>query len=210
MKRILLCLLTALSAASLQLSAENASLESVCNGLMEHPVTTGEFTQLKKSAAINRQLRSSGNFLISTEGVIWDTKKPFSSSMVVTRTALIQTAPDGSKTVLDGSKNQTFANVAGTLSSLFSGDKKSLENNFSVDFLSNASSWKMQLVPKDKTIAMTLSAVMLNGRCTSEGGTILDSMTITEQNGDCVSYTFRNQEYKDVLSDAEKSYFAQK
>ena len=79
-----------------------------------------------------------------------------------------------------------------------------------MDFLSNASSWKMQLVPKDKTIAMTLSAVMLNGRCTSEGGTILDSMTITEQNGDCVSYTFRNQEYKDVLSDAEKSYFAQK
>ena len=129
---------------------------------------------------------------------------------MVTRTSLVQTAPDGSKTILDGSKNQTFANVAETISSLFSGNKKSLEDNFSVNFLSNASSWKMQLVPKDKTVAMTLSTILLNGRCSSEEGTILDSMMITEQNGDSVSYTFRNQEYKDTLSDAEKSYFAEK
>ena len=210
MKKKLLCLLAAFSAALAVASAENASMESVCKGLMEHPVTTGEFVQLKKSAAISRQLRSSGNFLFSPDGVIWDTKKPFSSSLVVTRTSLVQTAPDGSKTILDGSKNQTFANVAETISSLFSGNKKSLEDNFAVNFLSNASSWKMQLVPKDKTVAMTLSTILLNGRCSSEEGTILDSMMITEQNGDSVSYTFRNQEYKDTLSDAEKSYFAEK
>lgn len=187
--------------------AENVTLSQVCDGLTKHQVTTGAFVQIKKSAAIKRALKSSGTFIFCDEGVVWNTAVPVCSTVAVTKTSLIQTAPDGTRTVIDGSRNQVFANIAGTISALFSGDRAQLEKNFSIDFVSAADSWKANLFPKDRTVAVSVKSIALSGKYDSDTETSLDAVMLTEASGDSISYTFREQQYKGSLTDEEKDFF---
>ncbi len=82
---------------------------------MTDKVTSGDFIQEKNAAKLKRALRSSGKFIFCDEGILWQTLKPFPSTMAVTKTSIIQTKPDGSKIVTDGSSNQVFTSVAETL-----------------------------------------------------------------------------------------------
>ncbi len=184
------------------------SFDTVCEGLTRHSVTIGDFVQVKKSASINRELRSSGKFIICDYGIVWDTQKPFHSSMVVTQTKIAQTLPDGSRTVIDGSGNSVFSGIAGTLSSVFSGDRKRLEQSFHVQFLSTTNSWKMILLPKNQEVASAISSITLGGKGPCADSSIsLDSILIDELNNDSILYTFKNQMYKEDLTDAEQTFF---
>lgn len=199
-----------LCCVSVSAQSRNVMFDSVCQGLMSHNVTSGDFTQVKRSSAVKRELKSSGEYIFSNRGIVWNTKRPFSSILAVTDSLIIQTLPDGTSSVINGSDNQVFANIAGTLSSLFSGNRDSLERNFNVKFLSTSSSWKMILSPKDSTIASALQSIVLTGTSVSQLQTSLDSMLIEEVSGDSVYYAFRNQTYKEELSDAEKAFFTAK
>ncbi len=194
---------------SLHAQGRNVQFDSVCQGLTAHSVTSGNFTQVKRSASMDRELKSSGNYIFSHEGIVWNTHRPFSSVLAITRSSIIQTLPDGSSSVIDGSDNQVFANIAGSLSSLFSGNRDSLETNFHVKFLSTASSWKMILSPKDATVANALHSIVLTGQSISDTVS-LDSMLVEEVSGNSVYYAFKNQVYKEELSDAEKAFFSAK
>ncbi|MCR5764073.1 MAG: outer membrane lipoprotein carrier protein LolA [Treponema sp.] len=195
--------------ASLYAQNRNVQFDSVCQGLTAHAVTSGNFTQVKTSPSINRELKSSGDYIFSNEGIVWNTQRPFSSVLAITNSSIIQTLPDGSSSVIDGSNNQIFVNIAGSLSSLFSGNRTLLESNFYVKFLSTSSSWKMILTPKDSTIASALQSIVLTGKSVSEQSS-LDSMLIEEVSGNSVYYAFKNQVYKEELSDAEKAFFIAK
>ena len=84
--------------------------------------------------------------LDSTLGTdMWKTLKPFPSSLVVGLTSVIQTTPDGKKTVIDASNNQIFTSISTTLSSIFSGNAKKLYENFSVAFSSDGNKWNAVL-----------------------------------------------------------------
>ncbi len=194
---------------SLHAEGKNVQFDSVCHGLTAHAVTSGNFTQVKRSASVNRELKSSGDYIFSNEGIVWNTQRPFSSVLAITNSSIIQTLPDGSSSVIDGSDNQVFANIAGSLSSLFSGNRDLLESNFHVKFMSTPSSWKMILSPKDATIASALQSIVLTGKSVSEQAS-LDSMLIEEVSGNSVYYAFKNQVYKEELSDAEKAFFSAK
>src|SRR5574344_2565993 len=114
------------------LSAQTVTFESVCTSLAAHPITTGNFTQVKQIASAKRSLKSSGTFIFSLDGIMWKTLKPFASTLVVGKTSVIQTTPDGKKTVIDASNNQIFTSISSTLSSIFSGDTGTLQKNFKV------------------------------------------------------------------------------
>ena len=72
-------------------------LQSICAALAKTPNTLGNFTQIKTISSNGRQLKSSGDFIISTEGIMWNTVKPFSSKLVVTEKSMIQVAANGKK-----------------------------------------------------------------------------------------------------------------
>lgn len=181
------------------------TLEDVCASLSSHQVTSGDFVQEKSLPNTNRKLKSSGVFVFCDQGVVWHTKKPVSSVMVVEENRLVQTMPDGKKTVIDGSRNDIFKSSARTISSVFKGDKTSLETFFSVTFSADTKVWKMELQPKDSVMASAMKKIVLSGSFSD--GASLDSMEIVQQNNLSVSYTFLNQHYRGELSNEEKLYF---
>lgn len=184
--------------------AQNATVDSVCKSFTSNPVTSGNFTQEKKIANARRSLKSSGTFLFSNQLVIWDTVKPVASSLIVTNDQIIQKAPDGSTTVISGKDNETFKGVAQSISALFAGDKSALDKNFTVKFESTATTWKMTLTPKDKTVASAMKTVIVSGTGDSKKS-VFTTLQVEESNGGSITYTFTDHTYREKLTDAEKA-----
>lgn len=205
MKKILALFLTSLLVSGA--FAQGLSLRSVCEGLSKTPNTTGDFLQIKTVNSNGRQLKSSGKFIIAKEGIMWKTLKPFPSSLVITENAMIQTAGDGTKSVMNGSDNQIFQNIAQTLSSVFSGNSAILEKNFDVDFKEvEAGKWIVVLTPKDSTIGSVMKALTLEGSISS-ANVILSSLELAEASNNKIRYEFSNQNYPKELTADEKANF---
>ena len=206
MKRILSFFAAALFTA-VSVSAQTVTLDEVCTSLTEHKVTTGKFVQERKSQKLKKPVSSSGVYIICTDGAVWKTEKPFPSVSAVTESKIIQTLPSGKKNVIDGSSNEVFKTVSKTLSSLFSGNKKQLEENFILkDFSAENEQWILMLEPKDRTIASVLRSVELKGSLSGKKAELCH-MQILQNESDCTSYEFTENRYKEELSDAEKLFF---
>ena len=170
--------------------------------LAEHSITIGSFEQEKTLSRLNRSLKSSGNFIIAVElGMVWDTQKPFPSTMALGKDYLVQSRPGGQKTVLSAQGNETFIRLAEVISTVFSGHTQRLLDNFEVYYLGSASGWELGLLPKDKAIASF--AV----RITMKGDSAIRSILINEQNGDVISYNLSNHSYPSELAPNERSFF---
>ena len=191
-------------------NAGNAlSLETVCACLAARPNTTGDFAQTKSLQTNGRKLKSTGKFIICPEGILWQTEKPFPSSLILTKEAMVQVAANGSKSVMSGKDNQIFSNISETLSSVFSGNVAELKKLFIYDFTEDKDgSWSISLTPKDSTIASVMKVLVLSGDCNVKAGTaVLDSLEMSETSGNSILYEFSNQKYPEVLSDEEKQNF---
>lgn len=185
----------------------SADLKSVCDGLSKTPITKGDFTQIKTINAKGRTLKSSGKFIISLEGIMWKTLKPFPSNLIVTENAMIQIAADGKKNVMSASDNQIFQNISKTLRSVFAGDSKELENNFKVAFENKENGlWSVVLTPKDSTIAAVMQTLELSGSSTNTQVTLL-SLELQETSNNKIRYEFSNQIYPKELTTDEKAFF---
>ena len=185
----------------------SADLKSVCDGLSKTPITKGDFTQIKTINAKGRTLKSSGKFIISLEGIMWKTLKPFPSNLIVTENAMIQIAADGKKNVMSASDNQIFQNISKTLRSVLAGDSKELENNFKVAFENKENGlWSVVLTPKDSTIAAVMQTLELSGSSTNTQVTLL-SLELQETSNNKIRYEFSNQIYPKELTTDEKAFF---
>jgi hypothetical protein len=201
---LMICLLT------FSLSAEGLTLEGVCKSLASHPNTSGDFKQTKTLQTNGRKLTSTGKFIFCPLGILWQTEKPFPSSLILTEDAMIQIAANGKKSVMSGKDNQIFANISGTLSSVFSGNAEELKKNFNCKFEEGADGgWKVYLTPKDSTIASVMKALVLAGTFEegSAAGALLTSLEMTEMSDNTILYEFANQKYPKELSADEKQNF---
>lgn len=188
---------------SFQLAAQSLTLESVCKSLASHPNTTGDFTQIKTLQTNGRKLTSNGKFIFSQEGILWQTEKPFPSSLILTKEAMVQVAANGKKSVMSGKDNQIFANISDTLSSVFSGNVDALKKNFECELVQEADTgWKILLTPKDSTIASVMKSMVLAG-----AGADLSSLEMSEASENTIRYEFKNQKYPEELSADEKQIF---
>lgn len=196
-----------IAAAVLAVSSVSAvSLETVCAGLAAHPHTTGNFTQVKKLKANGRSIKSSGNFIFGLDGIMWNTVKPFPSTLAVGKTRIIQTAADGSRTVIEAEGNPVFGSIAGTLTAVFSNDLTLLKENFTTDFSEKeGGTWTLVLTPKDQTITAVLNTLTLEGSSGAEYS--MDAIILEEASGNTITYSFFDQKYPKELTDAEKAFF---
>ena len=176
---LMICLLT------FSLSAEGLTLEGVCKSLASHPNTSGDFKQTKTLQTNGRKLTSTGKFIFCPLGILWQTEKPFPSSLILTEDAMIQIAANGKKSVMSGKDNQIFANISAD------------------------GGWKVYLTPKDSTIASVMKALLLSGSWDSgsTGGAVLTSLEMTEMSDNTILYEFANQKYPKELSADEKENF---
>ena len=201
---LMICLL------AFSLSAEGLTLEGVCKSLASHPNTTGSFIQTKTLQTNGRKLTSTGKFIFCPLGILWQTEKPFPSSLILTEDAMIQIAANGKKSVMSGKDNQIFANISATLSSVFSGNAEELKKNFTCKFEGDSKgAWKLYLTPKDSTIAAVMKSLVLAGTFEegSAAGALLTSLEMTEMSDNTILYEFANQKYPKELSADEKENF---
>ncbi|MCL2210849.1 MAG: outer membrane lipoprotein carrier protein LolA [Treponema sp.] len=171
--------------------------------LAEKPIIKGNFVQEKYLNRFDRSLVSSGNFIIAVEqGMVWETLKPFPSTMILGKNFIMQSRPDGRKSVISAQGNETFTQMADVISVVFSGQSQGLLENFKVYFLGSVSNWNMGLLPRDSAFASFVAKI------TMSGDSAIRSIRLFEQSGDFITYTFSNLSNPSGLSDHEEAFFS--
>ncbi|MBQ1670252.1 MAG: hypothetical protein II070_00495 [Treponema sp.] len=192
--------------------AKDMSVNDVLKNLTSHANTVGEFVQ-EKSVIVNgkkRLLKSSGTFIISSKGIVWNTLKPVRSVSTITDGQIILTNSDGRRSVLDIPENNDFSSFSASFSSIFKGNMENLNTNFNVVYEDSSSGgWKIFLLPKNENLASFMKKIELEG-VNLNGDSRLDSVTLFQQNGEDIKYTLTKQQVKEILSDEEKYYFEAK
>ena len=179
------------------------AFRTTCSRLAEHPFIRGNFEQEKTLTRLNRSLKSSGNFIIAADqGMVWDTVKPFPSTLALGKDYLIQSRPGGQKTVLSAQGNETFLRMAEVISTVFSGNAQGLLDNFKVYYSGDNVAWELGLSPLDKAINSFAEKIVM------KGDTAIRSIQIYEQNGDSITYMLSNHSYPAELNVHEKAFFS--
>jgi len=184
-------------------SKTTEAFKTTCSRLAEHPVVLGNFEQEKTLSRLKRTLKSSGNFIIASGlGMVWDTVKPFASTLALGKDYLIQSRPGGQKTVLSAQGNETFLRMAEVISAVFSGDSQGLMDNFNIFYVGSPAAWELGLSPKNTAIGSFAEKIIM------KGDTAIRSIIIYEQNGDTIQYFLSNHRYSAELNANEKVLFA--
>ena len=179
-----------------------ATFDTVCANLAQKPIVKGNFEQEKHLNRLNRSLMSSGNFIIATKkGMVWETLKPFPSTMIMGNDFIMQSRPDGRKSVLSAQGNETFTQMADVISMVFSGQSQGLLKNFDVYFSGTVSDWNMGLSPKNSVFAAFILKI------TMSGASAISSIRLFEPGGDTTTYTLLSHNYPEKLNDYEEAFF---
>jgi len=179
------------------------AFKTTCSRLAAHSVVRGNFEQEKTLSRLNRSLKSSGNFIIASGlGMLWDTVKPFPSTLALGKDYIIQSRPGGQRTVLSAQGNETFLRMAEVINAVFTGNSQGLTDNFIIYYSSSAAGWEMGLGPRDTSIGAFADKIIM------KGDTAIKSIFIYEQNGDTVQYLLSNHNYPAELNVNEKALFA--
>lgn len=181
-----------------------AAFLAVSERLAEHPVTKGTFEQEKILSRLGRSLKSEGNFIIAAaRGMVWETLKPFPSTLVLGKEYMIQSRPGGQKTVISAEGNETFLRLAEVLSAVFTGNARGLLDNFEIFFrvMDSGRTWELGLSPLDRAIGSFAA------RITMSGDEVIRFIMINELNGDITRYTMANHNHPAELSANEKALF---
>jgi outer membrane lipoprotein-sorting protein len=175
---------------------------AVCEAMAEHRLMRGNFVQTKTLKRLNLSLVSQGIFVVDAgQGIIWDTRSPYSSVMAVGRDFVVQSSA-GRTTRLDTADNAAFVRISETMSAIFTGDIQKLTGNFKLFFTEEGKAWTLGLLPNDAAIRSFARAIVING------DSALRTVILYEQNGDTVTYELSDHSYPSVLSSNEKAYFA--
>ncbi|WP_375760891.1 outer membrane lipoprotein carrier protein LolA [Corallococcus exercitus] len=180
--------LLALAFALLSVSAHAADLvKDVRARLVDAPLVRGQFEQKKTVAGFKKPLVSKGDFLLARDqGVLWNTRTPFASTLTLTRKSLsAEQGAGGAAYHLDSTKEPALAAVNELLFALLSGDVASLQKRFKVEgALVGAAGWKLELTPTDAGLARVFKHIRL------EGDGYVRQVQLDETRGDSSVITF--------------------
>nr|BDT33814.1 outer membrane lipoprotein carrier protein LolA [Myxococcus sp. MH1] len=201
MKRVLLLVALLWGAAA---SARDV-VSQVRERLVDVPLLRGDFEQKKTVSGFKKPLVSRGVFLLSREqGVLWDTKAPFASTLTLTRKSLSAEQGTGAASYhLDASKEPGLAAVNEVMFALLSGDVKALSRRFKVEGeLVGAAGWKLTLTPTDTGLQRVFRSIHL------EGDQYVRRVQLEEARGDSSVILFDKLSQTPPPSDAEAGRLA--
>lgn len=179
-------LLLALACAAVAAQAADLQAE-VLKRLDASPVLQGEFEQSKSLKGFKNPLVSKGEFLLArSQGIVWETKQPFASTLVITRERLLARRADGSvATQMEASREPALRLVNELMFALLAGDLAALSQRFKVEGeLQGAQGWKLQLTPTDALLAGQFTGITL------EGDRHVKAVRLAERNGDTTQIRF--------------------
>jgi hypothetical protein len=134
--------------------------------LSNAPVLRGQFEQEKHLQGFKNPLLSKGDFLLARDrGVVWITRSPFASTLVLTKERLQIRQADGSTRSLADQGSSPAVNTANALlMALLSGDIEILSRQFRLqESLAADGGWRLQLVPKQGALKKIFKSIELQG-----------------------------------------------
>ncbi|MCF0214859.1 MAG: outer membrane lipoprotein carrier protein LolA [Fibrobacteraceae bacterium] len=180
-----------------------AEAEQVLKKFAESAVVQGNFKQIKYIKKISRSFEAEGTFLIAKDyGVVWNTEKPFKSTMIITQTQMIQKSASGMVSKMDASENAVFGEFSKTIQSIFSGDLKSIEEHFTLNPPKSSNTKGITLAPKEKAVRQVIDNIQLNIT-----GNELKNIIMTDSDGNLLTYEFSNQETYKTITEVQKQLF---
>lgn len=197
----LLCLATAGRASA---AGGETLIERVKRRLSDAPVQRGDFEQRKSVKGFKHPLVSRGDYLFARErGVVWRTREPFASTLVLTRERLVSRGADGAAaTTLDARSEPGLRAVNQLLFALLAADLATLAQRFRIEGQApEAGPWALTLTPRDAALAAWLQRVEL------QGDRQVQSVQWQEASGDASLVRFSGQAGADRLSPEEAARF---
>lgn len=180
------CLAAALALAHPVVYCADA-LDGVRSRLADVALLRGEFVQVKRLAGFRNPLRSAGQFvLVRGRGVLWLTKTPFASTLVVTPERLESLDAQGQRlTRLDARDEPALRSINQLLLATLAADLAPLRALFALDAeLVGTLGWRLVLRPSDALLARQLSRITLAGE------RHVHEVLLEERNGDRTEITF--------------------
>lgn len=173
--------------------------------LTAEPVVRGAFEQRKLVKGFRNPLASAGDFVVSRQhGVLWRTREPFASMLVVTRERVLARQGDGAVArVLSASEEPAVRAVSETLFGVMAADLALLAQRFTVggELLANGG-WRLALLPRDATLARWVQRVEL------EGDRFLRAVHLHEGSGDQTRIRLAQHATDSALRADEEAQFA--
>ena len=159
------------------------------------------FEQEKSIRALSKPLRSAGTFrYLKGAGILWKTEQPFPSTFSISERGITKKFAGASEHV-SVRDNPALARITSVFLSLFSADRKNLEEKFAPRFESSARGWTIVLVPRDQMVKSMVRDLTLRGT------TDVESITLHENSGDQTQISFSQREINLPFSDAERADF---
>jgi hypothetical protein len=180
-----------------------ALLARVRQRLVDAPVLRGEFEQRKTVRGFKHALVSRGDYLVARDrGVIWHTREPFASTLVVTRERLLARQADGSVTTrLDARDEPALRTINEMLFALMAADFKTLMERFRIEGSMQSEGWRMTLTPRDAALARWIIGIDI------EGDRHLRQASLREAQGDGSVLRFSASSVSQSLTREEEAKF---
>lgn len=202
-------LLAAAAAAACLPAAEPACaapdlLAQVRERLTDAPVLKGAFEQRKSVKGFRNPLVSKGDFLVAhARGVVWNTRQPFASALVVTRDRLLSRQDDGTvNTRVDAANEPGIRAVNEMLFALMAADLPALSARFEIDgALAGKDGWHLVLRPRDAALARWITRIEL------DGDRFVRKVRLAEASGDTSDIALSAHQTAPALTPADAARF---
>ncbi len=185
MKRLLVSLLLMVAAMA---NAAPTLTEQISERLARPAVLRGEFEQQRQVQGFAKPLISRGSFVVARgRGVLWATRTPFASELVLTQ-AQIRATQDGKTSFqLDASAEPAVRVINSVLFGLLDGDLAALSAHFKLEGQVDGKTWQLRLQPGDAALKRMMSRIEL------EGDQYVRRIRIFEASGDSSTLAFSAQ-----------------
>jgi hypothetical protein len=157
--------LVALGAHPVQ-AADSPLIARLRQRLAAPAVLRGQFEQRKTLQGFKNPLVSRGDFLVARgRGVVWRTREPQASTLVVTRDRLVSRQADGSVAMqVEAAKEPGIRAVNEMLFAVMSADLQALAGQFTVDgSAAGTAPWKLALQPSNPALRKFIARAELEG-----------------------------------------------
>nr|WP_099139683.1 outer membrane lipoprotein carrier protein LolA [Xenorhabdus hominickii] len=168
------------------------------------PVVRADFSQVRQIQGMPHPLHSSGEMLVSQhKGLWWHQQKPFSLTLVLDDSHMVQIMPGQTPQVITAESNPQLFQFNHLMRALFQADRAVLEENFNIKFSDlGQEKWRLVLTPKTSPLDKLFTAITLNGQTNLEG------ILLTDLQGDRTELSFTQHRLTpETLSNEEEQHF---
>lgn len=181
------------------------TLDELQQRFTEQPVIRAHFEQTRTIKDLPQPLRSQGEMLIARDqGLLWDQKAPFPMLLMLDDTRMVQQVNGQQAQVVTAENNPQMFQFNHLLRGLFQADRKTLEQNFRLDFQDKGEGrWSLRLTPTTTPLDKIFASIDLAGQ------TYLEAITLNDKQGDLTTIALsRHQLTPAALTDDERQRFA--